>query len=45
MLAHAPQVRKDVQRRCGDFAALYDLVKNQRNKFVSLLGAAGQVRL
>eukprot|EP00879_Flechtneria_rotunda_P024575 GHRR01026062.1.p1 GENE.GHRR01026062.1~~GHRR01026062.1.p1 ORF type:complete len:403 (+),score=167.21 GHRR01026062.1:1268-2476(+) len=32
----------DVQRRSRDFQKLYDLVRNQRNKFVSLIAAAKQ---
>jgi len=34
--------RKDTVRRVKDFQQLYDLVKNQRNKFVNLIQAANQ---
>jgi len=33
---------KDVNRRIRDFEKLYDLIKNQRNKFVNLIQAAQQ---
>ena len=36
------RTRKDVVRRYNDFQQLYQLVKNQRNKFVSLVAVAGQ---
>ena len=36
------RTRKEVVRRCNDFQQLYQLVKNQRNKFVSLVAVAGQ---
>ena len=36
------RTRKEVVRRYNDFQQLYQLVKNQRNKFVSLVAVAGQ---
>lgn len=36
------KTRRHVARRIRDFEKLYDLVKNQRNKFVNLIQAAGQ---
>ena len=36
------RVRKQTQMRVRDFQQLYELVKNQRNKFVSLVAVAGQ---
>ncbi len=36
------RVRKQTQTRVRDFQQLYELVKNQRNKFVSLVAVAGQ---
>lgn len=36
------RTRKEVVRRHNDFQQLYQLVKNQRNKFVSLVAVAGQ---
>ena len=36
------RTRKEVARRYNDFQQLYQLVKNQRNKFVSLVAVAGQ---
>ena len=36
------RTRKEVARRYSDFQQLYQLVKNQRNKFVSLVAVAGQ---
>ncbi|DBB15596.1 TPA: Coiled-coil flagellar protein [Trebouxia sp. C0006] len=36
------RTRKAVVRRYNDFQQLYQLVKNQRNKFVSLVAVAGQ---
>ena len=31
------KIKKETQRRIRDFQKLYDLVKNQRNKFVNLI--------
>lgn len=36
------QERKEVTVRVKEFQQLYDLVKNQRNKFVNLIQAASQ---
>ena len=36
------RVRRQTQARVRDFQQLYELVKNQRNKFVSLVAVAGQ---
>ncbi|PNH11949.1 hypothetical protein TSOC_001169 [Tetrabaena socialis] len=36
-LAELKKIRKEVGRRIRDFEKLYDLVKNQRNKFVNLI--------
>ncbi len=36
-LAELKKIRREVQRRIRDFEKLYDLVKNQRNKFVNLI--------
>lgn len=36
------KTRRHVARHICDFEKLYDLVKNQRNKFVNLIQAAGQ---
>ncbi|EFJ42885.1 coiled-coil protein required for normal flagellar motility [Volvox carteri f. nagariensis] len=41
-LAELKKIRKEVGRRIRDFEKLYDLVKNQRNKFVNLIQAASQ---
>jgi len=36
-LAELKKIRKETLRRIRDFEKLYDLVKNQRNKFVNLI--------
>jgi len=36
------KIRKDIVRRTRDYEKLYDLVKNQRNKFVNLIQSANQ---
>ena len=36
-LAELKKIRKETARRHRDFEKLYDLVKNQRNKFVNLI--------
>ncbi|GAX79502.1 hypothetical protein CEUSTIGMA_g6943.t1 [Chlamydomonas eustigma] len=36
------KIRKDISRRIRDYEKLYNLVKNQRNKFVNLIQAANQ---
>ncbi|KAG2482118.1 hypothetical protein HYH03_018925, partial [Edaphochlamys debaryana] len=41
-LAELKKIRREVGRRIRDFEKLYDLVKNQRNKFVNLIQAASQ---
>jgi hypothetical protein len=38
------QVKSELTHRSRDFEKLYDLVRNQRNKFVALIAVAGQVR-
>ncbi|KAK9829922.1 hypothetical protein WJX72_008666 [[Myrmecia] bisecta] len=42
VLQDLKRARKDTMSRVQDFQQLYDLVKNQRNKFVSLVGVASQ---
>mmetsp|Transcript_22973 Transcript_22973/g.63455 ORF Transcript_22973/g.63455 Transcript_22973/m.63455 type:complete len:940 (-) Transcript_22973:763-3582(-) len=41
-LAELKKIRKETNRRIRDFEKLYDLVKNQRNKFVNLIQSANQ---
>ncbi|KAL6748938.1 coiled-coil flagellar protein, move backward only 2 [Haematococcus lacustris] len=41
-LAELKKIRRETNRRIRDFEKLYDLVKNQRNKFVNLIQAANQ---
>lgn len=41
-LAELKKIRKEVGRRIRDFEKLYDLVKNQRNKFVNLIQVGGR---
>lgn len=36
-LAELKKIKKETNRRIRDFEKLYDLVKNQRNKFVNLI--------
>ena len=36
-VAELKKIGKDVERRVRDYQKLYDLVKNQRNKFVNLI--------
>ena len=36
-VAELKKIKKDVARRLRDYEKLYDLVKNQRNKFVNLI--------
>ena len=36
-VAELKKIKKDVARRVRDYEKLYDLVKNQRNKFVNLI--------
>lgn len=43
-LAELKKIRKETLRRIRDFEKLYDLVKNQRNKFVNLIQVRGCVR-
>ncbi|KAJ9511037.1 hypothetical protein QJQ45_002869 [Haematococcus lacustris] len=38
-LAELKKIRRETNRRIRDFEKLYDLVKNQRNKFVNLIQA------
>lgn len=38
------KARKDTIQRVKDFQQLYDLVKNQRNKFVNLIQVCAHVR-
>ncbi|KAG1674725.1 hypothetical protein FOA52_013560 [Chlamydomonas sp. UWO 241] len=41
-VAELKKIRKDIVRRTRDYDKLYDLVKNQRNKFVNLIQSANQ---
>ena len=36
------RVKRQVMNKVKDFQQLYELVKNQRNKFVALVAVAGQ---
>lgn len=41
-LAELKKIKRETLRRIRDYEKLYDLVKNQRNKFVNLIQAANQ---
>ncbi|GFH08881.1 coiled-coil protein required for normal flagellar motility [Haematococcus lacustris] len=43
-LAELKKIRRETNRRIRDFEKLYDLVKNQRNKFVNLIQASVTAR-
>mmetsp|Transcript_40583 Transcript_40583/g.90203 ORF Transcript_40583/g.90203 Transcript_40583/m.90203 type:complete len:924 (-) Transcript_40583:938-3709(-) len=41
-LAELKKIKREVARRIRDYEKLYELIKNQRNKFVNLIQAANQ---
>eukprot|EP00798_Chlamydomonas_sp_ICE-L_P024336 gene24336-9952_t len=43
-LAELKKIQKDVQRRTKDYQKLYELVKNQRNKFVNLIQSVHEMK-
>ena len=36
-MAELKKIRREVERRIYDYEKLYEMVKNQRNKFVNLI--------